>query len=483
MIQHKNVQVLIVGAGPSGLTAAIELLRRQIDVLIVDSKPGPTSNTKALLIWRPVLEYLTEIDPAFVRENSIPTRAFEYWSKDSLETRLDFNMSNHPAILPQDAVENILLKEIHRLGGSVSWSTTASKIDVSHTQATVSIHSAIENPNASLQTVSADWIIGADGDRSITRQSLGISYVGKEYPQKFIVSDFSAESTLARDIGYYHMSSDGTTVIAALPNGRFRLFSALPSVSTDTGNFLQAYENHIRSLCERLPFGKLSPTSFHWTSSFSIHARTATALVSKRGILVGNSAHCHSPAGGQGLNAGVLDSLSLGWRLAHHIKNDPNLEPLKSFEKERLQVAADIIANTDWQMKIWGLQGIQSSLRRYTLRIFNFLKILSPLYLNLIDGRRSTGLQKSRFSIVSPSASWKKGNRIPNLTVWDVKSKTSLSLLKFLSTHTEAQEFIENKHTGILESCGNLDNNSVNDARGLIITVRPDLVISQVKHL
>ncbi|MGV0397058.1 FAD-dependent oxidoreductase [Corynebacterium suicordis] len=484
MNQPKRVQVLIVGAGPSGLTAAIELLRRKVNVLIVDTKPGPTENTKALLLWRPVLEYLSEINPTYVRENSIATRAFEYWSKDRLETRLNFTMSNHPAILPQNSVENILLKEIHRLGADVSWSTMASNIEVSDTKATVCLNSTAENKNIQPRTVTADWIIGADGDRSLTRQSLGIPYKGKEYPQKFIVSDFSAESTLSKDIGYYHMSGNGTTVVAALPNGRYRLFGALPPLSADGAQPSQVYEDHIRSLCAELPFGTLNPTSFHWTSAFSIHARTATTLVSQRGILVGNSAHCHSPAGGQGLNAGVLDSLSLGWRLAYVIKKDPReSELLKSFEKERLHTAADIVNNTDWQMKIWGLKGAKSNLRRYMLRFLNFSNLLGPLYLNLIDGRRSTGLRRNYPSIKNSESSWRRGNRISNRVIWDSESKCSVSLITFLSDKIEPQKLAVSRKTGAIETLNqSMDGLKTADRRSIVV-VRPDLVISHIEDM
>ena len=474
----ERTDVLIIGAGPSGLAAAIELLKRDVAVTVVDRKPGVTDKSKALLVWRPVLDYLNSLNAEIVKKWSIPTRGFEYWSGQRQEAKIRFGMDNRPALFPQNYVEEVLLGGLEDLGGEVHWSTHAviEKVEVDG----VSVRMEALGAGAEkVSRITADWVIAADGDRSATREAAGLAYDGIKHDQKFVVSDFTAESTLSEDIVYYSLAPGGTTVISALPNSHYRIFGALPATIEGAGDRAQL-EQHVYSMAQKIEFGELRPLEFFWTSVFSIHARVASNFVNGRIILVGNSAHSHSPAGGQGLNAGVLDSLSLGWRLAGVVRGSLPVDVLNDYGKERLAVARDIVRNTELQMKVWNLRGFKTRLRHLALSTLDRTNLLGVMYLNMVDGRSRTGVGvRRRISVGNPESTWETGNRVPEQRIWNAQLNRSESLLEFMGDKTTSVS-MACSGSKVLGAAADTSGSSEAD---YLVEIRPDLIVSEVRKL
>lgn len=344
--------VLIVGAGPTGLLAAVELLRRGVRVRLVDRAPEPSTVPKALALWPRALDILEDLG---IREElwraSVPVGGFSYFSDGRPLATFRVPEKLRPRHLPQYETERLLTERLHELGGKVERGVRLLAFDDvdfgGRIDATDGVTSVLEHGDAGIERVRTPFVIGADGASGSTRGALGIAFRGSTYELRFALLDTRVEGTLPPDRLLYYQAPTGTLMIAPLPDGVFRILAVMPPGGREVDPVMMQ-----RLLDERGP-GGVRITEPVWRTVYRVHARQATEYQRGRVFLAGDAAHVHSPAGGQGMNNGMQDALDLAWKLAAVVHGESPVSLLESYTPERIEATTRIVTATDRQTRAW----------------------------------------------------------------------------------------------------------------------------------
>jgi 2-polyprenyl-6-methoxyphenol hydroxylase-like FAD-dependent oxidoreductase len=348
MLDVKTEQkILIVGAGPSGLALAGELKRRGVNCVIVDQQPAGANTSRACVVHARTMEVL---EPLGVTRDllaeGVKVPVFRIRDRDRPLLTIDF--SDIPSayrftlMIPQNRVEQILLEHLENLGCKVMRPCKLIRYTTSP-----SLVEAQIQVNGSDQSIQAQWLIGCDGMHSTVREQSGIAFAGGEYEASFVLADVSMDWPLSREEVTLFYSPKGLVVVAPLPNERFRVVATVEEApEIPSLEFMQAI------LDARGP--TTSPGRLHdvaWSSRFHIHHRVAQTPRKGRVVLCGDAAHVHSPAGGQGMNTGIQDSISLAEALASTLQ-DGDEARLDAWAAQRHKVASDVVMLTDRMTRI-----------------------------------------------------------------------------------------------------------------------------------
>ncbi|MBB6185962.1 FAD-dependent monooxygenase [Rhodanobacter sp. MP7CTX1] len=336
--------VLIVGAGPVGLTAATELARYGIPVRIVDKAPQRTDKSKALVLWSRTLELLDRgggsapfVDAGFkVHAVNVVARAGELMGRVTLDS-VD-GPYPYALMLPQSETERLLEERLLALGVTVERNVEVTSLTNSDTN----VQAVLRHPDASEETVSADWLLGCDGAHSLVRSTVGTEFAGETMLSDWMLADIHMSGYPYPDTEvavYWHR--DGVFVIFPISPGRYRLIADLPMTSserppTPTMEKVQALVD------QRGPKGMVVSDPI-WLAGFRINGRKVSDYRSGRMFLLGDAAHIHSPAGGQGMNTGMQDAFNLAWKLAMVIKGTCGDKVLDSYSPERSKVGEQVL--------------------------------------------------------------------------------------------------------------------------------------------
>lgn len=344
-----NTDVLIIGAGPTGLMLANQLARRGIRVMVVERNPGPSVQTKALGVQGRTLEIYSHLGIAG-RAVELGKRASgaDMWVKGKRAARIPLGdigsgMSPYPflLILGQDENERLLGEVLRDQGTVVQWNTNL----VNLVQKPEGVTATLERMDAPALEVSARWVAGCDGARSTVRSLCNIPFSGAPYQQVFYVADTRVTGSMVPgELNVYlwprgfHLffpmrGADHWRVVGILPpelRGRPDLgFDAVASfVREEAGTTLSFQE------CS-------------WFSTYQVHHRRADRFRDRRCFLLGDAAHIHSPLGAQGMNTGLQDAYNLAWKLALVISGQADEGLLDSYEIERIPVAQRLLRTTD----------------------------------------------------------------------------------------------------------------------------------------
>ncbi|WP_225799014.1 FAD-dependent monooxygenase [Streptomyces sp. NK15101] len=362
-ITAKAGDILVVGAGPTGLATACTLLQHGVECRVVDRRGGPASEPKALILWSGALEILRRIGVAGpLRDRSLALAGASYWSRGRQVGAVRFGALEGtafpaPLCVPQSVTESVLYERLLELGGQVEWNTEATGLRTvpagGDTAAEVTL-TARRGDRA--EEVAPRYLVAADGAHSRVREAVGIPFEGGSYARDFLLGDGEYGGRLPEDEVQYHLTPHGVLVVVPLPGGGHRIFfdrEPAGETAPPTEPELQRY------LDERGPAGWSLERTW-WRSTFRVHTKVAATFRRGGVFLAGDAAHCHSPAGGQGLNTGVQDGFDLGWKLAAVARGaSPVL--LDSYETERRPAALRALRNSDRQTKLWMLR---SGLRR-----------------------------------------------------------------------------------------------------------------------
>jgi 2-polyprenyl-6-methoxyphenol hydroxylase-like FAD-dependent oxidoreductase len=349
MTTANDADVLIVGAGPTGLMLANQLARRGVRVLIIDRHAGPSRETRALGVQARTLEIYSGLGIADrAIELGKPGTGANLWARGRKLARVPLgeagaDVSAYPYILVlgQDDNERLMGERLRELGVSVQWNTELVKLH----QHPDRVIATLKASNGTTRTVSVAWVGGCDGAHSSVRELCGITFPGAPYEHVFFVADVEATGQMVPDeVNVYlwregfHLffpmrGQDHWRIVGILPVGLrnrpdLRFEQALPSVQGELGASL-----HVRSCT--------------WFSTYRIHHRAASRFRSGRCFLLGDAAHIHSPMGAQGMNTGLQDAYNLAWKLALVIKGICSEELLDSYERERIPVARALLHSTD----------------------------------------------------------------------------------------------------------------------------------------
>lgn len=359
-----HTDVLIVGAGPSGLALANVLAELNVDFRIMDRKAGPVRQSRAALIHVRTLELLHRLglaDQATAR--GVRTTRVEVHAGGrgvaafplagaGAEARTPFP---YALALEQDRTEQLLIDGLAVRGGGVEWDTEV--VDLAG--GADGVEAVLRRSDAAEETVAARWVVGADGARSRVRHAMGLGFTGTTYDQSGLLADVDldlpAGSSLAPGTIRLHLTRGGFVGMLRLAGGRWRLFGAVPShlAARDPGNevshdaYAQVHLADLQRWLDEVFLVQARVTRAEWTALFRIQSRIARRFRAGSAFLVGDAAHIHSPAGGQGMNLGVGDAVNLGWKLALVAKGQACDALLDTYEAERRPVAETVLRGSD----------------------------------------------------------------------------------------------------------------------------------------
>jgi 2-polyprenyl-6-methoxyphenol hydroxylase-like FAD-dependent oxidoreductase len=334
-----STDVLIVGAGPVGLTLAAALQGRGVDVVLVDKAAEGANTSRAAVIHARTLEALRGIGVSdeLVRRGTVVPR-FTVRDRDRALLTIDFDglPGRHPytLMLPQDITEKVLTRRLEQIGGRVQRPYELARLDQDATGVTATMLGG--------ETVRASYVVGADGMHSAVREQAGIGFAGESYGQSFVLADVRLDWELEDTEVMLYLSPAGLVVAAPLPGGRHRIVATVDEAPE------RPDRDHIQALLDaRGPQKRPARVEdVVWSSRFRVHHRLADRYREGRILLAGDAAHVHSPAGGQGMNTGIQDAVALAARLADVLRGGADERTLDEYEAERRPVAADVVAFT-----------------------------------------------------------------------------------------------------------------------------------------
>ncbi|GAB2872609.1 FAD-dependent monooxygenase [Hymenobacter ruber] len=341
--------VLIAGAGPSGLTLALELCRHGVRPRIIDPLPGPSPLSRALVMHARTLELLDRhgLAEQFIAQGEI-VRGVALRRKGHVAAKLPIGrigegLSPFPfaLMLSQDQTERLLREALVPYGVAVEWNISLTGL----TQDAGGAIATLQAPGQPPETAHVAYVAGCDGAHSAVRHALGIGFPGGTYEQVFFVADTVTEG-LDEDARLGRMLEVSLAprtfnAFFPMPQGRMRVIGLLPDgLAPEDATFaavqpgLEAAE-HVRV------------QSVSWFATYRVHHRVADHFRQGRAFLVGDAGHIHSPAGGQGMNTGLGDAVNLGWKLAAVLQQAAPEALLDTYEAERIPFARQLVATTD----------------------------------------------------------------------------------------------------------------------------------------
>jgi 2-polyprenyl-6-methoxyphenol hydroxylase-like FAD-dependent oxidoreductase len=333
-----DTDVLVIGAGPTGLALAVSLVARGIATTVVDRAPEGANTSRAAVVNARTLEVLEHLDVArrLVKEG---VQAPVFTIRDHGRTLIPIDFSALPTeypyslMVPQSTTERLLLDRLVELGGSVLRPKAVTAIAQDADGVTTTLDDG--------GVIRARYAVGADGIRSIVREQAGIGFEGGEYEESFVLADVRLTGDVPRDEVILFWAKAGLTVVAPLPDGVFRIVAPVADAPEEpSGPFVQEI------LDTRVGSGVFVVTDVIWGSRFRIHHRVADTYRAGRLLLAGDAAHVHSPAGGQGMNLGIQDAVALADALAGVLGGEPDTL-LDDYSSARRPIAKGVVRMTD----------------------------------------------------------------------------------------------------------------------------------------
>ncbi len=343
--------ILIVGAGPTGLTAALELSRLNVPVRLIEKAKEPATTSRAIGIQARTLELMQQrgLAEEMVRLGNPAPGASVYGGGKRI-VHLDYShidsRYNYTLFLSQAETERILREAVMRQGVIIEREVELVGLfqdAMSHDGAPV--RAILRHADGTLEQASAAWLISAEGAHSIVRTTLDLQFEGKTHDEQYALGDLHIDGDLPPTDMHIFSSPHGFMGLFPMGHGRFRLIASNP--------FSKPSEHTEPSLDElQRIYDQRShiPARFHdmtWSSWFRINSRMVKQLRVGRLLLAGDSAHIHSPSGAQGMNTGIQDAINLAWKLALVQEGKAPVSLLDTYEKDRLPVMRNLLRNTE----------------------------------------------------------------------------------------------------------------------------------------
>jgi 2-polyprenyl-6-methoxyphenol hydroxylase-like FAD-dependent oxidoreductase len=341
------IDVLVIGAGPVGLTMAAEAARYGLSVRIIDKTPAPTTTSKALVVWSRTLELMDRMGctqsflDAGLRGHGVSMR---HGATILAHARLDTVPSafNFALMIPQRDTERLMTEHLRTFGISVEREAelTAFAEAPGHVEAT------LRHADGRGESVRAAWLIGCDGAHSAVRHQLGLPFNGQADGDDWLLADVRLEGDGAppADEVTVYLHRDGLFVTFPMPAGRSRVIGTIGKADpgrTRPEPTLAA----VQALADSRTTGGFRVTDPVWLSNFHVQERKVDSYRQGRVFLAGDAAHIHSPAGGQGMNTGMQDAINLAWKLAMVTRGTAGPGLLDSYTPERSAVGDMVLRN------------------------------------------------------------------------------------------------------------------------------------------
>lgn len=405
-----DTEVLIAGAGPTGLMLALWLARRGARVQVVDPKPGPSEETRAIVVQARTLEFYDQLgvgEAALARGRHFG--ALQLWVDGEERGQLRLgdaaaDLTPHPYlyILTQDQNQALLIAALRACGVDIAWGSRLADF----TQDDEGVTAQIEREGR-VTALRARYLVGCDGGRSGVRQKLDVGFAGGTSSGTFFVADTTATGQLHPDDLNLLLNHDEFFAVFPMPGRhRHRVVGILPEGAGNEQDAPDAADfEAVRPALEA--GGILKVQQVHWFSTYRVHHRVAAHFRAGRVFLAGDAGHIHSPLGGQGMNTGLGDAVNLGWKLAQALRcgdPTPGHALLDSYEAERIPFARALIASTDRAFRFIGSTAPRGHLIRTRL-----VPTLLPTLARLQAVRRQLFLRIAQTRIRYPKSPLSQG--------------------------------------------------------------------------
>jgi len=442
-------EVLIVGAGPVGLTMGILLAELKQKFKIIDKSKVPAMDSRAAGIQPRTLEVfeLMGVLSKFLQDG-VKVVGFNIFSKKRELLHASYKGFDTPYSfvldLPQSQTEHILLKKLESLGHSVHRGVELSNLEIKKE----SVHVTLKEGEERTTPDEYLYVIGCDGARSACRKLTNTSFPGSEYPTKWIVLDAKLDWNYDFQEMNLFPHEDGLIAVFPLPHERSRIVIEYPSDLSSSPSFEMAQKALQNRISSDITFRE--PTDIN---PFIMHHRQVTSYKTERVFLAGDAAHLHSPAGGQGMNTGIQDAFNLAWKLAFVIQNKAPPTLLDSYHEERHPVAKEVLSITDRITKMMTVKNPALSFMRdsfmSTVGSFDTLKKQLPLkFSQTTICYKSSNIIKE--SAKHPPKELKLGARAPDhmlkkagdeIRLFSLLSLSNFTLLLFSGKHPSEETF------------------------------------------
>ncbi|TVT27785.1 monooxygenase [Salinicoccus cyprini] len=338
-------EVLIVGAGPTGLALALGLEKQGVPFRIIDQNAGPGTTSRAMVVHARTLEFYRQHDMAHaLTEAGIVEDAIHLYKNRTEVAQVPLGgmgkgQSPYPFVLSlaQDIHESILIEWLKAKHVLVEWNTelVAFRQQADHVEALISKDGSQTHSRFA-------YICGCDGAHSTVRKQLGIGFPGGTYSQMFFVADVVNEKPF-RGFSAGFRGSEFKLALNIRTTGNVRLIGIIPDALLGNGP-PEAFAPLIPHVEKVLP---VKVGTVNWYSSYRVHHRVAENFRQGRAFILGDAGHIHSPAGGQGMNTGIGDAFNLAWKLAMVLNDRMDDSVLDTYETERIGFARKLVATTD----------------------------------------------------------------------------------------------------------------------------------------
>ena len=384
--------VLIVGAGPTGLAAAMSLARAHIPVRLIDKAPQPNPYSRAVGIQARTLELLEQhrlIEPFL--ELGHRARIANLFSNGMRLAQLDFDPlhTRYPYLLflDQSVTERLLTEHLATMGVTIERGVELTMFS----QGAASIQATLRRADGHTETMRPSYMIAADGAHSAIRHRLGLSFAGKTFEQTFLLADLHAETDWPEDEFHIFASAEGLVALFPMGHGRHRLIadhaaepdavaaSATPAVLGEPplDQVPPPSLEQCKALIARRVRERVDVSDLAWSSYFHLNSRMVDKLRAGRIFLAGDAAHVHSPAGAQGMNTGIQEAFNLGWKLARVLNGAAPDRLLDTYHLERHPIERDVLRQTGFITHM--AEADHGPLKLLRERVMPVLAALGPL--------------------------------------------------------------------------------------------------------
>jgi 2-polyprenyl-6-methoxyphenol hydroxylase-like FAD-dependent oxidoreductase len=345
-----KTDVIIVGAGPTGLALACQLVRFNVDFVIIEKNDGVTPYSKALGVHARTLEIYEQlglaqkaVDQGMVAGKVRLLEQGEVLGQVEL-SNIGRGLSAYPfmLVLEQSRNEQLMYDWLKEHGHDVLWQTELESFSQDNASVTVRVKAG----DAQSQTIEGKYLVGCDGPRSLVRHSLGLAFAGSTFERLFYVADVQIDWKFSHDALTVCLAPHGVVAFFPMPGEkRWRIVGAFPEghEKDERDIIYEEIEAQIKKEAQL----ELDITRVDWFSTYKVHTRHVDKFSAGRCFVAGDAAHIHTPAGGQGMNTGIQDAYNLAWKLALVLKHSANEQILDTYNEERLPNAKRLTATTD----------------------------------------------------------------------------------------------------------------------------------------
>ena len=480
-----KTSVVIIGAGPTGLSMAIQLLRYNINFIILEKNEKTTLLSKALVVQARTLEIFQEIGLAqkAVNEGRITTGVNLFY-KGKKRTSINLSgigkgLSAFPFTLSleQSKTEKLLVDYLTEHGTTIQWLCEFSHFEQNENG--VSVY--YKDQNGVQQVIRAEYMVGCDGAHSPVRHQLGSSFEGSTVPKLFYVTDVTLSSTVInKDELFIFLVKNGFAIFFPMEGvGHYRIVGILPGKIPDENITFKEVESIIKPQLQ-------TPVEFkevRWFSTYKVNSRKGGSFMNGRCFIAGDAAHIHTPAGGQGMNTGIQDAYNLAWKLAYVITQKANPSLLETYNSERIENARHLLRTTDRMFDIMaGSNPFWNFIRLSIIPLAaNFVFKNSTLNKKIFPLLSQIGIAYPNSSLTVPSAigKIKAGERMPYFIfsngkkIFEYLAAPAFKILYFGSGNSYIQTHEIKFKISTFSFC-EIPRNLFNDAVDFYIFLRPD---------